>query len=112
MRTGWMCGLEESGGLRLPKICCPTDALDKNPTTTPKPEETTGKEPMKEKPLKSVQHPFSSHKNLVSVADLGNCGKETVFSRIVGGQASYIKDSLLESISMFVTKLFFACCFA
>ena len=59
-----MCGLENSGGVLLPKICCPKAALAQ-------------KEP---------PHPFSSHPNIANVAGLAECGKPSTFKRIVGGE--------------------------
>ena len=64
MRSGWMCGTENSGGVLLPKICCPRAALAQ-------------KEP---------PHQFSSHPNIANVAALTDCGKPATFKRIVGGQ--------------------------
>ena len=59
-----MCGTENSGGVLLPKICCPRAALAQ-------------KEP---------PHQFSSHPNIANVAALTDCGKPATFKRIVGGQ--------------------------
>ena len=63
MRSGWLCGLENSGGILLPKICCPKAALAQTPP-----------------------HPFSSHPNIANVASPGKCGDSTTFGKIVGGQ--------------------------
>ena len=72
MRSGWMCGAENSGGVLLPKICCPTAALP-----------AKGEE--KEEPPAHA-HPFSAHPNIKNVAGLADCGRTTVQGRIVGGQ--------------------------
>ena len=60
-----MCGLENSGGVLLPKICCPTAAL------------AAQREP---------PHPFSAHPNIANVAGLAECGEPSTFKRIVGGE--------------------------
>lgn len=67
MRSGWLCGLENSGGILLPKICCPKAALAQTPP-----------------------HPFSSHPNIANVASPGKCGDSTTFGKIVGGQDAAI----------------------
>ena len=67
-----MCGAENSGGVLLPKICCPTAALP-----------AKGEE--KEEPPAHA-HPFSAHPNIKNVAGLADCGRTTVQGRIVGGQ--------------------------
>ena len=59
-----MCGLENSGGVILPKICCPKAAL-------------VQREP---------PHPFISHPNIANVASLNDCGKPSALKRIVGGE--------------------------
>ena len=70
MRSGWLCGLENSGGILLPKICCPEAALAQTPP--------------------APAHPFSSHSNLANVASPGKCGVPTTFARIVGGQVGLL----------------------
>ena len=62
-----MCGAENSGGVLLPKICCPTAALAKKEPPQP-------------------PHPFSDHPNIKNVASLAHCGRTSVQGRIVGGQ--------------------------
>ena len=69
-----------NSGFRLPKVCCPTAAIPtSNTSTTEQPPTTTA-------PTTTTTHAFSSHANLVNLADIGNCGKSSIQKRIVGGQ--------------------------
>lgn len=45
MQSSVLCGRENVGGINLPKVCCPTDAVKTTvKTTTSKPREPTDKE--------------------------------------------------------------------
>ena len=41
MQGSWLCGTENRGGFLLPKICCPNEAIQSRPNSSPSPP-TTG----------------------------------------------------------------------
>lgn len=77
VRSSFLCGIDDSTGQKLPKICCPSAALavkQKQLTTTEEPETTT--------PPKK----FSNHPGKKLLADENSCGISSPIGRIVGGQ--------------------------
>lgn len=77
VRSSFLCGIDDSTGQKLPKICCPSAALavkQNQLTTTEEPETTT--------PPKK----FSNHPGKKLLADENSCGISSPIGRIVGGQ--------------------------
>jgi hypothetical protein len=77
IRSSYLCGIDSSTGQRLPKICCPSGALQAQETATttqPPPETTT--EPA---------DPYHAHPGRAKLASNDDCGL-TLGTRIVNGR--------------------------
>jgi len=80
VRSSYLCGIEEIEGKRLPKVCCPSEALAvtaaiKEEPSEPKPVTDT-------KPTnRYLQHPARS-----MLASEDSCGRSFPAGRIVGGE--------------------------
>ena len=87
VRSSFLCGIDDSTGQKLPKICCPSAALavkQKQLTTTEEPETTT--------PPKK----FSNHPGKKLLADENSCGISSPIGRIVGGQDALMGQEILS----------------
>ena len=85
MKEVYLCGTDQSTGIPIPKICCPTDALsaqklkvpaqEKVQTTTTPPTTTITPDPW-----------YKIHPGFKNVGNLETCGRSFVTQRIVGGK--------------------------
>jgi len=78
VRSSFLCGLDESTGQKLPKICCPSAAL----AVKPKPQVTPAESTAPEEPVNK----YSNHPARQLLADGASCGISNPVGRIVGGQ--------------------------
>merc|ERR1719367_2611562 len=78
VRSSFLCGLDESTGQKLPKICCPSAAL----AVKPKPQVTPAESTAPEEPINK----YSNHPARQLLADGASCGISNTDLRIVGGQ--------------------------
>jgi len=79
VRSSYLCGAEDApSGKKIPKICCPKDALKvAEPQSEP--------EPVAAGPLEEPAF-FANHPGRSSLAPPDNCGVSIQATRIVGGQ--------------------------
>lgn len=80
VRSSFLCGLDESTGQKLPKICCPSAALSVN--QKPPVTESPAPAPATDIP----EHKYSNHPARKLLADDASCGISNPIGRIVGGQ--------------------------
>lgn len=77
VRSSFLCGIDDSTGQKLPKVCCPSAALS-----------------VKQKPIVTTQEPepdtptnkYSNHPGKRLLAEETSCGISSPIGRIVGGQ--------------------------
>jgi len=82
VRSSFLCGLDESSGQKLPKICCPSAAL----AAKQKPTVTTTTTTTTTTPLPVPENKYSNHPGKQLLADESSCGISSPIGRIVGGQ--------------------------
>jgi len=74
VRSSFLCGLDDSTGQKLPKVCCPSAALSVKPKPVVATTEST------------PENRYSNHPGKSILADENNCGIAHPAGRIVGGQ--------------------------
>lgn len=80
VRSSYLCGTAESGGVKSPKICCPAAALGLEQVVTPTPPPA----------VETSTDKFHGHAARSLLADPVTCGIPLNSVRIVGGKAAEI----------------------
>jgi len=74
VRSSFLCGLDDSSGQRLPKVCCPSAALAAKQQAT------------KDTATEDKEDKYRDHPARSLLADTDSCGISSPIGRIVGGQ--------------------------
>jgi len=80
VRSSFLCGIDDSTGQKLPKVCCPSAAL----AAKQKPKVVT-EAPLAPEPT-TPENKYANHPGKRLLADDTSCGISSPIGRIVGGQ--------------------------